>query len=52
MFVLYFFNIPHGQHTVMKTADGLVELLLAKLVTFSSFFTMKSTKTLAIINAS
>ena len=52
MFVLYFFNMPYGQHTVMKIAHGLGQVLLAKLVTFSSFPTMKSTKTLLIINVS
>ena len=51
MLVLYFFNMSHGQHTVMKIAHDLGQVLLAELVTFSSFPTMKSTKTLVIINA-
>ena len=44
--------MPHGQHTVMKIAHSLGLVLLAKFVTISSFSTMKSTKTLVIINAS
>ena len=44
--------MPHGQHTVMKIAHGLGEELLAEFVTFSSFPTMKSTKSLVIIDAS
>ena len=43
--------MPHGQHTIMKIAHGLGQVLLAELVTFS-FPTMKSIKTLVIINAS
>ena len=52
MFVLHFFNNSHDQQTVMKIAHGLGQVLLAELVTFSSFPTMKPTKTLVIINAS
>ena len=44
--------MTHGQHIVIKTAHGLGQVLLAELVTFSSFPTMKLTKTLVIINAS
>ena len=44
--------MPHGQHTVVKIAHGLGQVLLAELVIFSSFPTMKSIKTLVIINAS
>ena len=44
MFVLYFFNVPHGQHTVMRNAHDLGQMLLAELVTFSSFPTTKSIK--------
>ena len=51
MFVVYFFNMPHGQYTVVKIDHGLGQALLAKLVIFSSFPTMKSIKTLVIINA-
>ena len=52
MFVVYVFNMPHGQHAVMKSDHDLGRVLLAELVTFSSFPTMKSTsKTLVIVIA-
>ena len=43
--------MPHGQHTAMKIALGLGQVLLAELVTFSSLI-MKSIKTSVITNAS